>query len=96
MPPGRKKGSPKAPGSGRKPGTGNRYTEIRKKLLQTFDKLDIPDLVKKVREVDPVAALKVLVSLLPKEIDANVNGQLSVSQIVEEMQEAEKRVERQS
>lgn len=88
------KGRPRNPGSGRKKGTGNKYAAIREQLLDCFEDLDLPGLVKEVREEHPVEALKLLVSLLPKQIEADVNTQLTVDAIMDAMDEADERAGR--
>lgn len=91
---GRPKGLGKAPGSGRKKGSKNRYTAIREHLLGCFRQLDLAQAVNNVMEAYPVEGLKILVSLLPKQVEADmdVSGRLLADQIVEAMDAADERV----
>jgi hypothetical protein len=89
---GRPKGLGKAPGSGRKKGSKNKYTAIREELFRCYHEINLPELVRTAAATDPVGTLKVLVSLLPKQIEADVNGQLTVDSIVRAMDEADERL----
>lgn len=72
---------------GRQKGTPNKFTKIKEDILAAFKKLGGEAFVVKCAKEDPVAVLKVIASLLPKEIDADIKGSL-VLQVISGIERA--------
>jgi len=77
MPVGRKPGTPKT--GGRKKGTPNKATrDIRKAVLEAFEKGGGPEWLRKQMEENPVAFMNLLGKILPTQITGAGDGALEI------------------
>jgi hypothetical protein len=75
MPKGRPKGIPKPPGSGRKPGSKNKYSaEIRDAVMVSFTRLGGPAYLESVGKANPAAYISLLAKILPHELATSGGG----------------------
>ena len=70
------KSGPGNPGAGRPKGARNKIT---KKYLASLLKAYDPEVIEKVKEKHPEAYLKFYAALVPKDVDVDVSGAISIS-----------------
>lgn len=71
------KGKPRPPNSGRKKGSPNKLTEVKNCFLQVFHERGKEGL-SEWAEKDPSGFYRTMASLLPKEVEAKVEGTLEI------------------
>ena len=65
---GRPKGIPKPPGSGRKPGVGNKAETVRNAVMMAFDKVGGAKYLEQVARTNPAVFVMLLGRILPHEL----------------------------
>jgi hypothetical protein len=63
---------------GRKKGTPNKAEEIRQQFFDALKELGGREFIVKTAREEPVALIKIISNLLPKEIEADITGELTV------------------
>jgi hypothetical protein len=73
---GKPKGSPKT--GGRQKGTPNRADVVRSQFFDALEAAGGQLLIQQTAVKDPGVFLKIVAGLLPKEVDANISGKITV------------------